>query len=122
MYEGWALTNSTDLNTVMPTASWSSKMKDEDRWWKGLLAVGGALFSEYIHAEARKALEQHWRENNQLGIFLSAGVMTAARTRTVLSLKELFRALGLSTGGPYLSDRKRRRNPLFLPNYEAYPT
>jgi hypothetical protein len=96
-------------------------MKDEDRLWKGLLAIGGALFSEYLHTEARKALEQNWRENNQLGIFLSAGAMTAARTGTVLSLKELFRALGLSTSGPYLSDKKKRCNPLFLPNYEAYP-
>jgi len=94
-------------------------MKDEDRFLKGLFALGGTLLSAYVYSEARKAFEQNWREDNRLGVFVSAGAMSAAQAGCALSLKELFRALGLqSEQGPV---NKRPRNPLFLPNYEKYP-
>jgi hypothetical protein len=95
-------------------------MKESDKWLRGLLGLAGTLLSAWAYVEARKALAQNWRQNDQLGVFGSAIAVSAAQTGCVLSLKELFGALGLSTTGPYLSEKKRR-NPLFLPDYEVYP-
>jgi hypothetical protein len=95
-------------------------MGKNDAWLRGLLAFGGAVVCGWAYIEAQKELEQKWRENNQWGVLGSAVAIGAAQTGFTLSLKELLRALGLLTNGPYLYERKRR-NPLFLPDYEEYP-
>ena len=94
-------------------------MTSSDNWLRGLFAFGGAVFCAWLSVEARKTFEQNWRENNHLGVFVSAGTMTAAQAGLAVSLKELFQALGVPKSGPYLS--RKKRNPLLLP-YEPYPT
>jgi hypothetical protein len=94
-------------------------MTNSDDWIRGLLALAGAGICAWLGIEAWKAFEKNWRENNQLGIVVSAGAITMAQAGITISVSELLRALKVPTSTPYIS--KKKRNPMFLPYYDDYP-
>jgi hypothetical protein len=96
-------------------------MTNSDNFWKGLLALGGALLCSWAYIESRKALEKNWQENNLLGTFVSAGAAGAAYAGTIISLKELLRLLQVPIDTLPSLFQQKKHNPFRIPDYSEYP-